>query len=250
MSSATRYLFYTAKVKHGQLPRYLHAAQLRKRFLEKYQIRRQVKASALTGDPDRLFEVYYVENVFRFDEAMEDMKNDSRMRDLERVLEDARITSKERKFRRQSRLPYNDKEELTQLPYMLNGLGQAQCAQLVATKPYLLHVVCTLHDINYLDEFNEHMPALLDNFEQYGLSLVVAGQYKSKNRETTLLNIWEYEDPESPRKLMPQLAENLTYAQIDLLCDQDQHVCRNVSRHYQLYPLLEPKVRADVNFFL
>ena len=35
------------------------------------------------------------------------------------------------------------------------------------------------------------------------------------------------------------------YAQLDRLCDQEQHVCRNVSRHYQLYPLLEPSNPAS-----
>ena len=69
MNEETRYLVFTAKVKHGQLLRYLHAAQIRRRFLEQYQLRRQVKSSALTGDPDRVFEVYYADNPFLLQEG-------------------------------------------------------------------------------------------------------------------------------------------------------------------------------------
>jgi hypothetical protein len=240
MNEETRYLVFTAKVKHGQLLRYLHAAQFRRRFLEQYQVRRQVKSSALTGDPDRIFEVYYADNPLLLKKALVAMEEAPRLLALTRVMDDARITDEEREDNGQPRLPYKYQEELVQLPYMLSGIGQAQCARLSATRPYLLQVTCTLHDINYLDEFNEYMPALLDNFEQFGLSLLVAGQYKAEDQKTKVLNVWEYENPESPRLLMPQLAENLTYAQLDRLCDQEQHVCRNVSRHYQLYPLLEP----------
>ena len=87
------------------------------------------------------------------------MEEDPLLLALTRVMDDARVTDEEREDTRATQAPLQlASEELIQLPYMLSGLGQAQCAQLFATKPYLLHVTCTLHDINYLDEFNEYMP--------------------------------------------------------------------------------------------
>ena len=53
-----------------------------------------------------------------------------------------------------------------------------------------------------------------------------------------ILNIWQLEDLEQHRELMLRLADNRVYGEIDKLCDQQQHLCRNVSRHYQNHPFL------------
>ena len=49
-----QYLLFTSLVKHGDLLRYILATQVRKRLMEPYGFHRQVKSSALTGNPPPL----------------------------------------------------------------------------------------------------------------------------------------------------------------------------------------------------
>lgn len=253
---STRFLLFTSLVKHGELLRYLLAAQVRKRLMEQYQMRRQVKSSAVTGNPDRLFEVYYVENWDRLEENLLELMNDASFVSSQALIEETRITLKDRVAPLDIPPPV---QVLSQMPYLLEDKSQEECAQGLADDPHLLHVTCTLHKNEDLDEFNTLMRKLLKVFKWSGLELLVAGQQQgeltidlahksvsmndlgdaSEQKPITILNIWQYEDPESPRKLMARLAENQTYSRLDMLCDQDQHICRNVSRHYQLYPLLQ-----------
>lgn len=246
----TRYLLFTGLVKHGELLHYLLAAQVRKRLMEHHQLRRQVKSSAVTGNPDSVFEVYYVEEPGDLAHNLSAIASDPIHGEIHEVIEKARINPEDRFFPLHIP-PYV--QTMAQMPYLLTHKGQRACAEDFAEAPYLLQVTCTLHDPGKLDVFNDHMTEVLGEFERSGLHLLVAGRHTGvlepdgmkelpgEEKDIRILNIWQYEDPESPRLLMSRLAENLTYSDLDKICDQDQHICRNVSRHYQRYPLLQGK---------
>jgi hypothetical protein len=226
-----RYVLFTGKVKHGQMLRYLFAAQARKRFLEQFGWRRQLKASALTGDPDAVLEVYYLEepDPNLLESTLERMKKDPSYQEI-------RASRIERHG--SPGTPGNpDTHKLIQLRHMLTERSQKEWSRELATAPYLLHVTCTLFDAGTIGLFNDLMSKLLGAFEHAGLSLLISGQDADDDKK--VLNIWEYEQPESPKLVMLRLAENEAYCTLDELCSQEQHVFRNISRHYQQYPMLQ-----------
>jgi hypothetical protein len=256
----TRYLLFTGLVKHGEMLRYLLAAQVRKRLMQQYQLRRQVKSSALTGNPDKVYELYYIENPDELNGTLEMLRRDPKFEASHHVTEEARLTTEDRIHPLEIPAPL---QKLSQMPYTLRTKSQQECGQAFAEAPYLLHVTCTLHESERLTQFNESMETVLKEFERAGLSLIVAGRHlgnielppgngngernihhinhEEDEEPIRILNIWEFENPDSPRRLMARLAENRTYARLDKICDQEQHICRNISRHYQRYPLLGGK---------
>jgi hypothetical protein len=253
----TRYLLFTGLVKHGELLRYLLAAQVRKRLMEQYQFRRQMKSSALTGNPDNVFELYYVEDLDdeELNESLNQLRKDRSFAASQQVTREASITRGERFYELEIPAPL---QTLSEMPYLHRGMSQETCSQKVAESPYLLQVTCTLYDESRVKDFNKAMFTLLKEFDKAGLSLLAAGRlmgtlelplengaapisrnpYKDENKPVRILNIWQFENPESPKRLMARLAESQPYSEIDEICDQEQHICRNISRHYQLYPLL------------
>jgi len=249
------YLLFTSMVKHGELLRYLLAAQVRKRLMETYGFHRQGKYSPLTRNPDKIFENYYAEEPPQVIGALNTLCADETFRACHQLIEEARITSAEKR----SPMDPPPLRALIQMDYLTEVMSQQKCAQSHAEAPYLLHVTCTLLPGKELSDFNNYMRDLLEVFANSGMLLVVAGQYadiisidaKSKDgrlavevkpktiqEPTRILNVWQFQAPDSPRLLMSRLAENLLYSRLDDLCTQEQHICRNVSRHYQRYPLL------------
>ncbi|KFA90037.1 hypothetical protein [Archangium violaceum] len=190
-----QYLLFTSLVKHGELLRYLLAAQVRKRLLEPYGIYRQVKSSALTGNPDRVFEIYYVDEHYQPIETLEYLlSKDPAFQACHRLIEDVRIHSllTENQLTPNNKRSSDDKlssrqvssqevppplQTLTQLDYLFTLKSQQYYAQARAKDPYLLQVTCTLISDQYLDEFNACMKVLLETFAESGLNLLVAGQY-------------------------------------------------------------------------
>ncbi|WP_224365044.1 hypothetical protein [Hyalangium versicolor] len=253
----TRYLLFTSLVKHGGMLRYLFASQVRKRLLEQYQLRRQVKSSALTGNPDRLFELYYINKLDEgeAEKTFERLRDDPSFVASQQVIDDVRITEDERIH---DLIIPPAIVGLSQMPYLTESKSQRACSQAVAEAPYLLHVTCTLHEKENLTQFNKSMSVLIKEFERAGLSLVVAGQRTCKlelpadpkqkvklseiaekeEQRVEIINIWEFDNPDNIKRLMMRHAESQAYAELDEICDQEQHFCRNVSRHYQRYPLL------------
>jgi hypothetical protein len=245
-----RYILFTSKVKHGHLLRYLLAAQARKRLLETYKIRRQVKSSALTGDPDHVFEVYYVEEPERLQrdsdqplalDRMMDDEDAEQYRVIQEAIDDERLPAREILDPAASQIPHM--RTLLQLPYLLEEKSRETIARDLATAPYLLNDVCILKPgedgedpESRLSRFNDYMSDIIPTFARAGLSLIVAGQFEQN--PDWILNIWQLEDLEQHRELMLRLADNRIYNEIDRLCDQEQHLCRNVSRHYQHHPFL------------
>lgn len=259
----TRYLLFTSLVKHGEMLRYLFAAQERKRLLEQYQLRRQVKSSALTGNPDRIFEVYYIDRFESEDleKIVLELKDDCpSFKASLQVTEGARIKDKEdRGLGSRLEIP-PAVQMMSQMPYLTEHKGRQACSQTIAEAPYLLHVTCALHDPGELETFTNCMSQLIKEFEKAGLSLVAAGQrtgtielspvlegsrptvkWVNADDPVVIMNVWEFENPDSVKLLMTRHAESQTYAELDEICDQEQHFCRNVSRHYQRYPLLGGK---------
>lgn len=248
--SRVRYILFTSKVKHGHLLRYLLAAQARKRLLEAYDLRRQVKSSALTGDPDQVFEVYYVKDPDRLppdsgqplalDRMMEE--DDAELyRAIQEAIDSERLPAREILDPSHSEIPHM--RTLLQLPYLLEEKSQETIANDLATAPYLLNDICVLKPgedgegvEGTLSRFNDYMCEIIPTFARSGLSLVVAGQFEQ--HPDWVLNIWQLENLEQHRELMLRLADNRIYSEIDRLCDQEQHLCRNVSRHYQHHPFL------------
>ncbi len=172
------YLLFTSLVKHGELLRYLLAAQVRKRLLEPYGIYRQVKSSALTGNPDRVFEIYYVDEHCQPIETLEYLlSKDPAFQACHRLIEDVRIHSllTENQLTPNNERASEDKlsssrqvssqeippplQTLTQLDYLFTLKSQQDYAQARAKDPYLLQVTCTLLADQYLDELNTCMKA-------------------------------------------------------------------------------------------
>jgi hypothetical protein len=246
-----RYILFTSKVKHGHLLRYLLAAQARKRLLETYKLRRQVKSSALTGDPDHVFEVYYAEDpallhqepgqaLPSLDGMMEE--NDAELyRAIQEAIDEERLPAREVLVPSRPEIPHM--RTLFQLPYLTEEKSQEEIASELATAPYLLNDICVMKPgadgeglQGTLSRFNDYMRDIIPTFARSGLSLVAAGQFEQ--HPDWVLNIWQLEDLEQHRELMLRLADNRIYSQLDSLCDQEQHLCRNVSRHYQYHPFL------------
>jgi hypothetical protein len=252
--SRARYILFTSKVKHGHLLRYLLAAQARKRLLETYGLRRQVKSSALTGDPDHVFEVYYVEQSDWLDQGTDPvqslagmMSNDdaSLYQELQASIEAECIPALEFLVPDRPQIPLI--RTLLQMPYMTTEKTQQEIARALATEPYLLNDICVMkHHENGMDdkreltsalsEFNDDMSELILSFAQSGFSLLVGAQFE--DHPDWVLNIWQFSDLEQHTELMLKLADNQTYDSLDRLCHQEQHICRNVSRHHQQQPLL------------
>jgi len=124
---------------------------------------------------------------------------------------------------------------------------QQELARELATEPYLLNDLCIMkHRGNGLDEqrdldsvlsdFDGCMSELIPSFTQSGFSLLVGARFEDHPDWT--LNIWQFSDLEQHTELMLKLADNQLYDVLDQLCHQEQHICRNVSRHHQQQPFL------------
>lgn len=249
IDSRVRYILFTGKVKHGHLLRYLLATQGRKRLLETYGVRRQMKSSALTGDPDHVFEVYYAEEpdqLIRDSDqplALDKMMNEedaTQYRALQEIIDAERLPAREVLDPSRQEIPHM--RTLLQLPYLLEHKSQEAVARELATAPYLLNDICVLKKdggedpASRLARFNDYVSRIIPTFAQAGFSLLVAGQFE--DHPDWILNIWQLKDLEQHRELMLRLADNRVYSEIDKLCDQEQHLCRNVSRFYQHNPFL------------
>ncbi|PTL75914.1 hypothetical protein [Vitiosangium sp. GDMCC 1.1324] len=256
--SSAQYLLFTSKVKHGHFLRYLLAIQARRRLLETYKLWRQVKSSALTGDPDQVFEVYYVEGSHRlsqdsqpFDALLELMSREDavRYRAIQEAIDAEKQDMQEMMERDRPVIPHS--RILFQMPYMTRLSSQesqgGEFTQEIATDPYLLNVICVLnHEGNsegntrdlesVVSEFDGYMTRLIPSFAQSGFSLLVGGRFK--DHPDWLLNIWQFSNLEQHTDLMMKLADNELYGKLDELCLQEQHICRNVSRYQQHQPLL------------
>lgn len=245
-----RYIFFTSKVKHGHLLRYLLAAQARKRLLETYKLRRQVKSSALTGDPDTVFELYYAEDPSLLHPEPGQPLSLARMMDeddaglyqaIQEAIDEERMPAREMLAPDRPEIPHM--RTLTQMPYLQERKSLEMIAHELATARYLLNDLCLLKPgedggglEGTLSRFNDYMIDILPTFNRAGLTLVAAGRFEQQ--PDWILNIWQLEDLDQHRELMLRLADNSVYNEIDKLCEQEQHLCRNVSRHYQHHPFL------------
>ncbi|QRK07261.1 hypothetical protein JQX13_45680 [Archangium violaceum] len=249
IDSRVRYILFTGKVKHGHLLRYLLATQGRKRLLETYGLRRQVKSSALTGDPDHVFEVYYADEPERLirdsDQplALDGMMNEedaAQYLALQEIIDAERLPAREVLDPSSPEIPHM--RTLLQMPYLLEQKSQEEVSRDLATAPYLLNDICVLKKedgedpVSRLTRFTDYVSQIIPTFAQSGFSLLVAGQFES--HPDWILNIWQLENLEQHRELMLRLADNRVYSEIDKLCNQEQHLCRNVSRFYQYHPFL------------
>jgi hypothetical protein len=246
-----QYILFTGKVKHGHFLRYLLETQERMRLLETYDIRRQVKSSALTGDPDLVFEVFHIDDpeLLRLESnqdlalelGMEGNGDDATLyRAIQAAIDAERLPALEVLAPNSPEIPHL--RTLRELPY-LGERSQEKAPQGFATGPYLLHNLSIIKtgadeaDLeNNLSLFNRCMSRLIPTFENHGFSLVAAGQFD--NPRNCILNVWEFNDLEAHTELMLTLADNLTYSTLDEICNQQQDICRNVSRFHQLHPFL------------
>ncbi|WNG48261.1 hypothetical protein F0U60_32145 [Archangium minus] len=233
--------------------RYLLATQGRKRLLETYGLRRQMKSSALTGDPDHVFELYYAEDPKRLrwnshppeklDETIYGMMQEedaAQYQALQKIIDAEKLSAIEVLDRARPTIPHV--RALVQMPYLLKHKSQEEVARGLATAPYLLNDICVLKDEDgedlesRLSRFSDYVSDIIPTFAQSGFSLLAAGRFT--DHPDWILNIWQLEDLEQHRELMLRLADNRVYSEIDKMCNQDQHLCRNVSRFYQHHPFL------------
>jgi hypothetical protein len=249
-----RYLLFTGKVKHGHFLRYLLQTQERMRLLETHDIQRQVKSSALTGDPDLVFEVYHVEEPewLHLDPdpslalvKMMEGTDATLYQAIQAAIDEEKLPAREVLDPDSPEIPHL--QTLRELSY-LHERNQIP-PQGLATRPYLLNNISVLKTgpdeallENNLSLFNRCMSRLIPTFERHGFTLVAAGQFDA--HPDLILNIWEFHDIEEHTELMLTLADNLTYSTLDEICNQDQHICRNVSRFHQRHPFLMPRQTA------
>jgi hypothetical protein len=221
-----RYVQFTTNVKHGQMVRFLLASQVRKRFLEgpQHRWRRQVKGAALTGNPDVVQELYFVRGLDTAEQTLSALEENPGHREIFDKLSAAKHTRK-----------------LTLMSsYLLARKSENECFREVALQPYLLHVTITLKEGTSLEEFSQLMLRVLPVFDHARVCLLAAGlEYKdNKPKDRDIINIWQCEAAENIEMLMNRLADNKAYYAILGLGHQKQHILRNISRHYQKYPLL------------
>ncbi|MBN8227555.1 hypothetical protein JYK02_08550 [Corallococcus macrosporus] len=233
------YVQFTGKPKKGQMLRYLLATQVRKRYLEQPSIDwiRQIKGAALTGNPERLIEIYYIDRRGACSETLTTMFGNG---DHRQPLP----------FQKQilGLVPDNktdlETHYFTQMSYINSRMSHEAMLE-----PYLLYTTITVDSEKKVDRFSELKRRLLPVFLQNGLRLIVAGQKISEtSNEFEILNIWDFRETEDLEYLMMQLSDNQDYFELNNLGTQDQHIFRNVSRHYQFSPLLSrPNVRPESN---
>jgi hypothetical protein len=230
---------FNARPEKGQMLRYLLASQVRKRFLERpsFKWRRQVKGAAMTGNPERIAEVYHLRNPRMFAPAMRALRGENgQTRPAFQTQIEQLVLGRDGDRDKVREL---EPQRFLQMDYLREVIDQE-----LAVKRYLLHTTIRLETSETLDassvvkRFSLLMRKLLPVFVSQGLYLVVAGRKMTTGASTEILNIWQFQEAEEVESLMGVLSDNAAYFELNKLGTQEQHIFRNVSRHYQFSPLL------------
>jgi hypothetical protein len=224
-AASTHYVLLSSTVQRKKMLRYLLAANALKFFMKTtYDWERQVRSSALTGNPNTLVQIYEVP---ADREQAQSALNAFKQHEINIIIKQGGDLPN----KKDGPLLLADPSAVG--PVLLSAMGYMDSEQRRLEKekreePYLLHVTCSIRRGEF-EDFVEYMTELVWVFNDAGLNHRVH-------------HVWRFGDPESLVLLMLRLADNETYGKLDATCKQDQHLGRDISLHLRRYWVLRGEV--------